>query len=217
MPDFCKKTTDGSNITIAERKGGREGQQDVAFVAYPQNVLAIENPSEFFKKEVPLIVQAQKDQENRTTLCSEIAKKIGSDIQITTANLGDSRAVLVVSSKKMARNVAICLTEDHKPDLLRVRTYVESKGGRVLLGRVNGGLAVGAAIGDRLVVGEEQEDCLLRIPDIWQYNLSQYLKDLGFESCDDVTVDLITSCDGLFEEGITVDYERFLDKDNTIH
>ncbi|HLD76865.1 MAG TPA: PP2C family protein-serine/threonine phosphatase, partial [Rickettsiales bacterium] len=149
--------------------------------------------------------------------CSVIAKKIGSDIQITTANLGDSRAVLVVSSKKMARNVAICLTEDHKPDLLRVRTYVESKGGRVLLGRVNGGLAVGAAIGDRLVVGEEQEDCLLRIPDIWQYNLSQYLKDLGFESCDDVTVDLITSCDGLFEEGITVDYERFLDKDNTIH
>eukprot|EP00049_Salpingoeca_infusionum_P010201 m.172345 g.172345 ORF g.172345 m.172345 type:complete len:484 (-) comp14578_c1_seq1:148-1599(-) len=58
------------------------------------------------------------------------------------ANLGDSRAVLCRGGR-----VAFS-TSDHKPTLARERDRINYAGGRVINGRVDGGLAVSRAFGD---------------------------------------------------------------------
>jgi len=61
---------------------------------------------------------------------------------IHTANVGDSRAILVRS------RAALRLTLDHKPDLPEEQQRITAAGGHVIAGRVNGVLAVSRAFGD---------------------------------------------------------------------
>lgn len=61
---------------------------------------------------------------------------------LTTANCGDARAVLARGGRPLR------LSEDHRPGMLEEKKRVESAGGFVLGGRVNGVLNVSRAFGD---------------------------------------------------------------------
>jgi len=63
---------------------------------------------------------------------------------LVVGNIGDSRAVLGRNSSE-----AKALSEDHKPNLEKEQTRIETAGGFVSLGRVRGNLALSRAIGDR--------------------------------------------------------------------
>jgi serine/threonine protein phosphatase PrpC len=58
------------------------------------------------------------------------------------ANVGDSRAILCNKS------VAYDLSKDHKPDDPKEKARIESLGGMINAGRVNGSLNLSRALGD---------------------------------------------------------------------
>lgn len=58
------------------------------------------------------------------------------------ANAGDSRAVLCRDGK------AIALSEDHKPESSSEESRIQKAGGKVMNGRVNGGLNLTRSLGD---------------------------------------------------------------------
>ncbi len=82
--------------------------------------------------------------------------------QITTVNLGDSRAILLHEEKENGYKL-IELTSDHKPDNEEEKTRIISAGGQVKYNRVDGDLALSRAIGDtkykqnKLLLMEEQK------------------------------------------------------------
>lgn len=62
--------------------------------------------------------------------------------EIYVANAGDSRSVLCRNKK------AVAMSEDHKPELDKERKRIESAGGHVTDGRVNGVLNLSRSLGD---------------------------------------------------------------------
>ncbi len=68
---------------------------------------------------------------------------------IYTANIGDSRSVLVDCKNQKG----IQLSEDAKPDNPRHQRVIENLGGTVCMERINGDLAVGSALGDHYCKG----------------------------------------------------------------
>jgi serine/threonine protein phosphatase PrpC len=185
-------------ITIAETIGERDHQQDAIFVGEVQNQLAKTNPAEFYRRTLPAIIDDHKTCKSGSTLSSAITNQnADGSINITTANLGDSRVAVTLKYKKngVVGYRSILLTEDHKPTLARVNAHIQEQGGSISKeGRVNSMLAVGGAIGDASV-SKGKKDCLLRTPDIWIFNSKNFLK-LG-EILEDL--DLIVGCDGLWD------------------
>jgi hypothetical protein len=185
-------------ITIAETIGGRPHQQDAIFVGEVQNKLATKDPAEFYRRTLPAIIDDHKTCKSGSTLSSAITNRnADGSINITTANLGDSRVAVTLKYKKngVVGYRSILLTEDHKPTLARVNAHIKGQGGSISTkGRVNSMLAVGGAIGDASVLIEEK-DCLLRTPDIWIFNSQNFLK--SGEILEDL--DLIVGCDGLWD------------------
>ncbi len=203
-----------TGIEIADLVG--RANQDAVFVGVVGRDVA-EDSEKFYKTAVPEIVRSYKAQENGSTLCSAIVKRVTTedgrgDVEITTANLGDSRAVLVVEYNDGSKE-AICLTEDHKPDLSRVEKHIKGNGGQVIdcgtsLGfRVNGYLAVGGAIGDdsvrQLNTIDKTRNPLVTEPDIWRFNLSEVVDATKTVK----TAKLVVCCDGVFDGSIAVDKE----------
>jgi serine/threonine protein phosphatase PrpC len=110
--------------------------------------------------------EAQKFEESGSTACvSIITKDQDNNIGFTIANLGDSGAVLLIE-KDDSTLLKIKLTEDHDPNLPRIRKEIERKGGEVTSHsgkhRVNGRLAMGGALGDK---GYK----LIKLPDIFTF------------------------------------------------
>ena len=79
------------------------------------------------------------DQTGSTVVCVVV-----SDVAVTCAWLGDSRAVLGRGS------AAVALSADHKPQMAAEKARIAAAGGHVFRGRVNGVLAVSRALGDFL-------------------------------------------------------------------
>jgi len=195
---IAQSTNRDYQITIAETIGRiRSHQQDAIFVGEVQNKLAKTNPAEFYRSTLPAIIDDHKTCKSGSTLSSAITNQnADGSIDITTANLGDSRVAVTLKYKKNGAvgYRSILLTEDHKPDLARVNAHINGQGGSIVNGRVNRMLAVGGAIGDASVLIEE-EDCLLRTPDIWNFNSKKFLQPE--ETLEDL--DLIVGCDGLWD------------------
>lgn len=76
-----------------------------------------------------------------TSGCTAIVGVLQGNL-LTVANLGDCRAVLGQQGK------LIPLSEDHKPTRPDEKKRIQDLGGEVLMGRVEGTLAVSRAIGD---------------------------------------------------------------------
>lgn len=80
---------------------------------------------------------SEEDSSGSTAVCVLI-----SPTHVFIANCGDSRAVLYT-------NGAIKIhTQDHKPMIQKEKERIQQAGGTVLIGRVNGTLAVSRALGD---------------------------------------------------------------------
>lgn len=64
--------------------------------------------------------------------------------KIHNINLGDSRSMIGFTNNK-----ARAISRDHKPELKTEKKYIESKGGSIRNGRVQGILAMSRAVGDK--------------------------------------------------------------------
>lgn len=116
---------------------------------------------------------------------------------LTTANAGDSRAVLCRKGR------AVALSRDHKPMDEDERARIQNAGGFVQEGRVNGSLALSRAIGDLEYKQSKQLSAELQIvtahPEITTFELQE-----GDEF-------LVIACDGIWDvltNQQTVDYVR---------
>lgn len=84
-----------------------------------------------------------------TSGCTACCAIITQD-NIYVGNLGDSRAVLAVENpRKEGEMLAVDMSIDMKPDLESEKKRIEQAGGQVIMGRVDGMLALSAAIGDK--------------------------------------------------------------------
>jgi len=110
--------------------------------------------------------------------------------EIVTANIGDSRGILIRNGK------AIALSEDHKPEDARERRRIENAGGRVIkvgpCWRVDGNLNLSRALGDfhlkdhPTLPPEKQK--VSAFPDVTRTPYLEWPQEL-----------LVMGCDGLFE------------------
>lgn len=110
-----------------------------------------------------------------TTVCLGIIES--SKNQLTVGNVGDTRCILI---KKNSDEV-IRLTVDHKPEMPEEKAYIESHGGFVENGRVNGILAISRCLGDS--------------------SLGEVINPTPFIKQTDINEDciLIFACDGLWD------------------
>lgn len=100
------------------------------------------------------------------------------------ASCGDSRAV--VASRERTDGVA-ALSEDHKPSLPAETARIEAAGGRVLMDRVDGNLAMSRALGDFELKDEGVDQCLQKV------SPEPTIEILRREMADEA---LIVACDG---------------------
>ena len=199
--DFSKSTQQGY-ISLSERRGKRQSQQDSGFIGILPNVSNSQDAEKFLQETIAASELKHKSCLYGTTACSAIVS--GEDI--TVANLGDSRAALIFRYKGRLRDryISVLLTQDHDFDVPRVRNYVEDRGGEVIFHRgadvVNGILEMGGAIGDYSVVmkSKNNQDCLIRKPDVFHYNISDLCEKIGIKQEEIIDLDLVVSCDGLW-------------------
>jgi len=137
-----------------------------------------------------------------STLCSAICRKIVNekgeeDVEIIVANLGDSRASLLVRHEDLTYR-SYLLSEDHSLECDRIKNFIIKSGGSIFYDgccfRVTGEtpLNMGASFGDGKI------PFLKREADIWCFRLSTFLQK--GENLSNISANLIVSCDGLFEQ-----------------
>lgn len=105
------------------------------------------------------------------------------DGKIWIANVGDARTILVKDGK------ALQASEDAKLNIERYLATIKKLGGFVIGGRVNGGLAVARAIGDKGFKGSTNECCVSAHPKI-----TCYPADFDYA---------VLACDGLYDAATT--------------
>lgn len=106
--------------------------------------------------------------------------------KITTANIGDSRAILIRANGKVEP-----LTEDHKPDNEEETKRIEAAGGTVEDSRVDRQLALSRAMGDWNYKSnpnlKPEDQKVIPVPDVTEFEAEE----------GDI---LLICCDGLFEQ-----------------
>jgi serine/threonine protein phosphatase PrpC len=206
--DFDKSDKQGC-ISLSERKGRRKDQQDAGFIGILPNIRGSQDAKNFLQEAIVASESKHKSCFHGTTVCSAIVS--GEDIAV--ANLGDSRAALIFRYKGVLRDryISVLLTQDHDLDVPRVRNYVENNGGTISFDRgvevVNQILEMGGAIGDNIVLNESKnkKDCLIRNPDIFHYNISDLCEKIGIKQDKIIDLDLVVSCDGLWNFNKKID------------
>eukprot|EP01069_Polyplicarium_translucidae_P004108 Polyplicarium_translucidae@DN2495_c0_g1_i4.p1 len=127
--------------------------------------------------------------------CTAVAAVV-TDQQIIVANSGDSRCVLCRG------DVAIDLSNDHKPSLPDERMRIYSAGGFLEMGRVNGNLNLSRAIGDLLYKQDSslppERQILTAFPDVFVIDISP---------ADEF---LLVGCDGIWENLSSQDVVNFI-------
>ena len=136
----------------------------------------------------PLIQQAfsECDEAFRSSH-AELSKHVGAAClvcliratDVVVANTGDCRAVL------SRRGEAIQLSNDHKPDLPSERRRIESCGGTVSHGRVNGKINLSRAFGD---FNLKESGVVVCTPEVDTYQINRNIDEF-----------VVIGCDGLFE------------------
>ena len=223
--NFSKSDQQGY-ISLSERKGKRPSQQDSGFIGILPNVSKPEDAEKFLQETIAASELKHKTCLSGTTVCSAIVS--GEDIIV--ANLGDSRAALIFRYKGALRDryISVLLTEDHDFDVPRVRNHVKDEGGdikaleknkvvykEVVL--VNGILNMGGSIGDNAVTikTENNQDCLIRKPDVFHYNISDLCEKIGIKQEKIIDLDLVVSCDGLwnFNGKMKCNFKAYIDEE----
>lgn len=137
--------------------------------------------------------------------------------KVFVANAGDSRAVLC------SGDVAVAMSEDHKPEDDKELQRINSAGAFVMNGRVNGELAVARAFGDfsmkgmsdlppaaqpvsvvpdvvEQVINDEAQFLLLACDGIWDVMSNQVACDYLLRRIQDEKEPLDTACNRLLDE-----------------
>jgi serine/threonine protein phosphatase PrpC len=222
--NFSKSDQQGY-ISLSEKKGKRPSQQDSGFIGILPNVSEPEDAEKFLQETIAASELKHKTCLSGTTVCSAIVS--GEDI--TVANLGDSRAALIFRYNGALRDryISVLLTEDHDFDVPRVRNHVVTKGGNIgALNKngvvykeavlVNNTLNMGGSIGDDTVriKSENNQDCLIRKPDVFHYKISDLCKKIGIKQEKIIDLDLVVSCDGLwnFNGKMECNFKTYIDK-----
>ena len=130
--------------------------------------------------------------------CTALVALVVKD-EIYVANAGDSRCVL-------SRNgYPILLSIDHKPDDRFESRRIKKAGGRVSLGRINGGLNVSRAFGDHQYKQNkkvlEDEQMIIACPDI-------KVKRINYERDQFI----VLACDGIWNSMTNQDVVSFVNK-----
>ena len=134
-------------------------------------------------------VDAQRDGGSTGTFF--FATKKDNTFHLQVGNVGDSRILLGRGGK------CISMTDDHKPTNEGERQRIESCGGHVESGRVDGSLAVSRAFGDRDYKqnnGNQLQQKVIALADVTH-------EDVVIGSDDFV----VLACDGVFESNFTND------------
>jgi len=116
-------------------------------------------------------------------------------------NCGDSECV--IAQKNGETYDAVLLSEKHSPDEPRERTRIEGAGGRVILGRVMGSLAVARALGDseyKAPNNRAQQDYVISTP----YTVKKELTPANEF--------MVLACDGLWDKLTYNDAIQFIAK-----
>ena len=116
--------------------------------------------------------------------CTAVICLISEDM-LYTANVGDSRAVLCYSDKRVVQ-----VTQDHKPDLPAEQERIKKAGGTIKHNRVQGSLSLTRAVGDHIHKNNPalapEDQIITAFPDIY----IQTLKGVDL---------LILACDGVWD------------------
>lgn len=129
-----------------------------------------------------------EEQFSGSTSCITLVTKDKNDnVGFTISNIGDSGAALIIK-KDDDTLLKIKLTEDHTPDLPRIRRKIEDKGGSIRERNEFGpqridGIAVGAALGDN-------STHVLHTPDILEFKVGTQEYAKLEEICKKENIDL---------------------------
>jgi len=178
----------------AELRGWKTAQEDAMLLASAH----IDQPQNFFIKLFENFNAQITD--NNTGSTASMYYFNPQTLQITTANLGDSRVYLTIKTqddseeeednKKVAKYVTFLLTEDHNLEVERIKKHIEANNGKIIQGRVDLTLNVGGAIGDIEIPS------LLKSPDLATFQIDQLLKLANIQTTN-YEIILTTACDGL--------------------
>jgi protein phosphatase 1B len=125
-------------------------------------------------------VESGEDKSGTTAICAFIART-----HIFIANLGDSRAVLSRSGKR------VFSTTDHKPINPEEKERIQKAGGNVMIQRVNGSLAVSRALGDYEYKQVEGKNACEQ--------LVSPMPEVSVEEQDNADEFLVLACDGIWD------------------
>ncbi len=198
--DLSKSDSQGHNISLCIKQGNKPNQQDSGFVGILPNFDKQKNAEEILREAIKKTESNHKECLKGTTICSAII----SNQSIVVANLGDSRAAGIFKVKGFFgdRFISVLFSQDHDFSVQRVRKYVKERGGIISPDKgidvVNKKLEMGGAIGDLSVIEEGKKDCLIRNPDILSFDLESLCKKIGIKKSDVIDLDLMVSCDGLW-------------------
>lgn len=170
LPDYVKPVRTEDDLDIQNKKihlpgkksayishgqGMRYSQEDTAdvFSFTDFNIQGIKQVAQKFYKSI-IKLQDEIEEGVATRLYSAPGATFNASLQIAgnivTANVGDSRAILITRSDSSKPFSAQALSWDHKPNDPAEKLRIESAGGFVAYGRLQGSLAVSRAMGDVL-------------------------------------------------------------------
>lgn len=124
------------------------------------------------------ILQREENESGTTAVCAIVTND-----KIIVANCGDSRSVLGT------KNGTVPMSHDHKPTQKAEKARIKEAGGLVILGRVNGDLAVSRALGDctfKDKTKEPQKELVSCVPDIQIQRRDETKDEVLFLACDGV-------------------------------
>ncbi|CDZ76580.1 cobaltochelatase subunit [Legionella massiliensis] len=141
--------------------------------------------------------QPQMKNQGTTACIASVHQK-----HLITANLADSVLFAVLYSPEGKVIGATRVTQDlHKPTQKNERARIESQGGKVFFGRVNGSLAVARAIGDHQhnTYGEVVSEVISSDASLGIYSLDEMQKALNPKGLAVGKMQFIMTCDGVTE------------------
>jgi serine/threonine protein phosphatase PrpC len=122
-----------------------------------------------------------------TCVCCFIEIKNDKEVTLTCCNVGDSRCVFYYNKEIIPMSI------DQKPNGAIEKQRIEKSGQSVVLGRINGKLAVARSFGDYYYKSNEKlkddEQSVIAVPVVKEYKF-QLNENLNF---------LILACDGLWD------------------
>jgi protein phosphatase 2C family protein 2/3 len=191
IPDITFSESQGAFFGVYDGHGG-ESVAEFISKALPTHVNGLEltdkNIVDVFCK-VDGSINSESEQDCGSTCVTTFLTKSKDTIDVVCANTGDSRAVLY------HHGTIVELSHDQKPSLDGEKKRILESGNIVLLGRVNGSLAVSRAFGDFRY--KKSKDKVLT-PDKFAVTVVPEIKRFTVTDLDKLNF-VVLACDGVWD------------------